>query len=113
LTSAGINFLSMSPKRDLLNVSQDSSPFQRRQTPTSLQGSFLKVSTMTPKNVSFVDDQFSTFTASTCLPDKESCKNDEDTGDLSEADIQIENCNVKAFMDSHCIQISMKNPGKL
>ncbi len=36
----------------------------------------------------------------------------EDTGELDESDEESEYTNIKAFLGSHNIQISLKNPGK-
>jgi len=58
------------------------------------------------KSVSFVDQLYGR--------DESQSPQDlrEDTGELSEADAELESCNIEAFLDSHRIQISLKNPGK-
>jgi len=101
LASTGSNFFSHSSK----NISQDSLQLPRNRC-SLLKG--LKGKPWTSKNVSFAD-QFSNCSQSTEL---HLDKGDDHDGELSEDDSEIEKCNVKAFMDSHYIQISMKNPGK-
>lgn len=91
--STGINTCSKTNSQDF---------FQLQLSPT------LQNKPLILKNVSFVD-QFSSFQGSPDVPDVE--WKDDESVNLND-DIQIDGCNVKAFLDSHCLPISMKNPGK-
>lgn len=62
------------------------------------------------KCVSFLDQAGGVQPAPLVLPENKA--KSEDTGELDESDEESEITNIKAFLGSHNIQISLKNPGK-
>jgi len=114
---------SQSPINNILNIPLTFTQSRRRGNTASdkySQSALLKNSSrekiIPRKSVSFVDQLYHSGSLSSGLKGLKKkefiVKKEQDAGDECEADAESELGNIKTFLDSHCIQISMKNPGR-